>query len=71
MVFGFGEGQELSEHTSSRPAVLHVLRGEAILTLGNETVEAAAGDWIHLEAHLRHAVRAKTPLVMLLLLLKG
>src|SRR5262245_4391712 len=34
IVFGFAAGQELSEHTSSKEAVLHFLRGEATVTLG-------------------------------------
>ena len=34
VVFGFGAGQELSEHTASMPAVVQFLKGEAVLTLG-------------------------------------
>ena len=29
ILFGFDTGQELSEHTASRPAVMHFVRGEA------------------------------------------
>ena len=68
--FGFAEGQELSEHTASMPAVLHFLRGEATVTLGDDTVEAKAGTWVHMPTGLRHGIRAKTPVAMLLLLLK-
>ena len=70
VVFGFGAGQELSEHTSSRPAVLQVLQGEATLTLGDDTIEARPGTFVHMPAGLRHAIRAKAPAVLLLLLLK-
>lgn len=70
VIFGFGAGQELSEHTASSPAILQILRGEAKLTLGNDTVEAKAGTWIHMPPHLKHAIYAKTPLIMLLLLIK-
>ena len=34
--FGFAPGQELSEDTSAKPAILHFLKGEAQLTLGEE-----------------------------------
>src|SRR5262245_66604949 len=34
VLFGFAQGEELSEHTASMPAVLHFLQGEAKLTLG-------------------------------------
>ena len=70
VAFGFAQGEELSEHTASMPAVLYFLQGEAILTLGDEAVNAKAGTWIHMAKGLRHSVQAKTPVVMLLLLLK-
>ena len=70
VLFGFGEGEELSEHTASMPAILHFIQGEATLTLDDETVEAQPGTWIHMPANLQHSVHAKTPVVMLLLLLK-
>ena len=69
IIFGFAEGQELSEHTAARPAILHFLSGEAALLLGEETVAAGPGTWIHMEAQLPHSVKARTPVVMLLLLL--
>ena len=71
IVFGFGAGQELSEHTSSLPAVIHLLSGEAALTLGSDPLKAGPGTWIHMPPGLKHSVRAETPVVMLLLLLKG
>ncbi len=70
VIFGFGPGQELSEHTASMPAILHVIRGDATLTLGENTVEARPGTWIHMPAELKHSVLTKTPVVMILLLLK-
>ena len=71
VLFGFAAGQELSEHTASSPAVIHILRGEAQLTLGSDTCEAHEGAWVHMPAQLPHSVQAKTQLVMLLLLLKS
>ena len=70
VIFGFGQEEELSEHTASMPAILHFLQGEATLTLGDDSVEARPGTWIHMEPNLKHSVRTKTPVVMLLLLLK-
>ncbi len=69
ILFGFAQGQELSEHTASVPAILYFLRGEADLTLGGEAKQAKAGTWVHMPPHLPHSVVAKTPLVMLLLML--
>ena len=70
VVFGFGQGQELSEHTAAKPAMLFFMTGEAKLTLGDDTVEAKPGTWVHMPKGLRHSIRVKTPVVMLLLLVK-
>jgi len=70
VLFGFDAGQELSEHTASTPAVLHFLQGEARLTLGTDSMDARPGTWVHMPARLPHSVNARTPVVMLLLLLK-
>ncbi|CAN5737662.1 cupin domain-containing protein [soil metagenome] len=70
VIFGFGAGQELSEHTASMPAVLQVLQGQARLTLGDDVIEAGAGTLVHMAAGLKHAIRAEEPAVVLLMLLK-
>ena len=70
VLFGFAQGEELSEHTASMPAVLHFLQGEARLTLADDTVEAKPGTWVHMARGLGHSIQAQTPVVMLLLLLK-
>ena len=70
VVFGFGAGQELSEHTASKPAMLHFVMGEAAVGLGDDLHQAKAGTWIHMPAGLKHSVKAQTPVVMLLVLLK-
>ena len=71
VLFGFAAGQELSEHTASSPAILHFVKGEARLTLGGDSMEAGAGTWAHVPPNLPHSILAKTPVVMLLLLLKS
>ena len=71
VLFGFAAGQELSEHTSSKPAIIHFLTGESDVTLGPDKIDANAGTWIHMPAKLPHSIRTKTLVVMLLLLLKS
>jgi quercetin dioxygenase-like cupin family protein len=68
-LFGFAAGQELTEHTASRPAILHFLRGRGSLTTGGRTGEAIPGTWVHMPANTPHSVRADQELVMLLLML--
>jgi quercetin dioxygenase-like cupin family protein len=71
VIFGFAHGEELSEHTASMPAILQFILGEASLTLGDDTLEARPGTWVHMPTGQRHSIQAKTPVVMLLLLLKS
>ncbi len=70
IVFGFAPGQELSEHTASVPAILHFLQGEAELTLGEDTQQAKAGTWVYMPPKLPHSIVARTPLIMLLVMLE-
>ena len=70
-LFAFAPGQELSEHTASVPAMIHILEGDARLTLGPDSFEVGPGAWAHMQAQLPHSVYAKTPVKMLLLMMKG
>jgi quercetin dioxygenase-like cupin family protein len=70
ILFHFSAGQELSEHTASTPAVMHFLEGDADVMLGGDAIVASDGTWIHMQAQLPHSIRAKTHVVMLLLLMK-
>ncbi len=70
ILFGFAVGQELSEHTASVPAILHFLHGEADLTLGGDAMQAKPGTWVHMPAKLPHSIVARTPVVMLLLMIQ-
>lgn len=67
-LFGFAPGQELSEHTAARPAILHFLRGHARLTLGQKDYSVEPGAWAHLPENLSHSIHAQDEVVMLLLL---
>lgn len=71
VLFGFAAGQELSEHTASTAAILHFVQGEATVTLGGDTHEVGPNAWIHMQPNLTHSVHTRTPVVMLLLLLKA
>lgn len=70
VAFGFARGQELSEHTAAKPAMLFFVKGEEGVGLGDDMLEAQAGTWVHMPAGLKHSIKAKTPVVMLLVLLK-
>ena len=70
VLFGFAAGEELSEHTASMPAILQIIKGDASMTIGNEVVSGQPGTWIHMAAKTPHSVKAESPVVMLLTLLK-
>ena len=69
ILFGFAPGQELTEHTASRPAVLHFLGGEAKLTLAGDVMTVRPGALVHMPAHMPHSVYAVDEVTMLLYLL--
>ena len=68
ILFAFDAGQELSEHTSSKTAILQIVEGEATISLGDDAHKVSAGAWIQMPPHLKHSVHAETPLKMLLLM---
>jgi quercetin dioxygenase-like cupin family protein len=69
VLFAFAAGERLSEHTSARPAIIHILSGEGDLTAGADAWAAAPGAWLRMPANTKHSVVARTPLVMALYLL--
>jgi quercetin dioxygenase-like cupin family protein len=69
-LFGFAQGQALSEHTAPYSAIIEIISGEAKLVLGGEEVLAKPGAWIYMPANLPHALEALTPMVMLLTMVK-
>lgn len=70
IAFGFAAGQELSAHTAPMAAVLYFINGTAELTLGEEQKAAGPGTFVHLAPQTTHGILAKTPVLMLLLMLK-
>jgi quercetin dioxygenase-like cupin family protein len=69
VLFSFAPGEELSEHTAARPAIVHVLEGEADVVADGSEYRAAAGSWLRMTPGTAHAIRARTGLVMALYLL--
>ncbi|HHY86900.1 MAG TPA: cupin domain-containing protein [Verrucomicrobia bacterium] len=70
VLFGFAEGQELTEHTSTQQAIVQILSGECEFSLDGKPHVLRAGDLVYMPPNLRHAVRALTQFSMLLTLSK-
>jgi len=66
ILFTLAAGQELSEHTASVPASIHVTAGRGTVSLGGEEHEARPGMLFYMPAELRHAVVADDDLAFLL-----
>lgn len=69
-LFGFAPGQELTEHTSSKPAIMQVLTGEGSFGFGADVRPVGPGSWAHMAPSVPHTVTARTRLVFLLTMLK-
>jgi len=70
VLFGFAEGQELSEHTSTQHALIQILSGECEFSLAGKWHHLKAGDLLYMPPHLPHGVKALTQFSMLLTLSK-
>jgi quercetin dioxygenase-like cupin family protein len=69
VLFAFAAGERLSEHTSARPAIIHVLSGEGDLTVAGDSIPAAPGTWVRMRPDTKHALVARSSMVMALYLL--
>ncbi len=70
VLFGFAEGQELTEHTSTQHALVQVLSGECEFSLAGKPHQLKPGDFLHMAPNLPHAVKATKQFSMLLTLFK-
>jgi quercetin dioxygenase-like cupin family protein len=70
-LFAFDQGQELSEHTTPFDAVVELLEGEALLTIGGKPVKAVAGQTVIMPADVPHALKAVTRFKMLLTMIRS
>jgi quercetin dioxygenase-like cupin family protein len=69
-LFAFDEGEGLSEHKAPYDALLHVLDGEAVVTVAGKVNEMKSGEAVILPAGKPHAVQAKTRFKMLLVMIR-
>jgi len=70
-LFAFDAGQELSEHTAPYDALVHVLDGEAAITVAGQPHRVCAGETILLPAHQPHALKAVSRFKMLLTMIRS
>lgn len=70
-VFAFDAGQGLSEHTAPFDALVHLIEGEAEITIAGRPHRVRAGELLLLPAHQPHALQAVQPFKMVLTMIRS
>lgn len=70
-LFAFDAGQELSEHTAPFDALVHVLDGQAEISISGKPYSVTTGQAIIMPAGEPHAVKAAQRFKMLLTMIRA
>jgi quercetin dioxygenase-like cupin family protein len=70
-LFAFDRGQGLSEHTAPYDALVHIMDGEAEISIAGRPQKAKKDDIIILPAGKPHALQAKKRFKMLLTMIRS
>jgi len=70
-IFAFDKGQGLSEHTAPFDAFVHVLEGEAEITVAGERSSVKSGDIMIMPAGKPHSVHAARRFKMMLVMIRS
>ena len=69
-LFAFDEGQGLSEHTAPFDALVHIIDGEAEITISGNALQVKGGEMLVMPANQPHALRALTRFKMILIMIR-
>ena len=69
-VFAYDEGQGLSEHSTPFDALVQVLEGKSVVTIGGNPIEVGAGESILMPADIPHSLHAPERYKMLLTMIR-
>lgn len=69
-LFAFDQNQGLSEHTSPFDALVHILEGEAEITISGKPICAKEGEMIIMPANNSHSLKATKKFKMILTMIK-
>jgi len=70
-IFAFDEGQGLSEHTAPFDALVHVLEGEAEISIAGKPHHLQGGEMILMPAQQPHALKALKRFKMILTMIRS
>ena len=69
-LFAFDAGEGLSTHSASGDAMVHILDGEARITIGGKEIVTQAGQVVVMPAEVPHSLHAEKRFKMLLIVVK-
>lgn len=69
-LFAFARGEGLSEHIAPFEALVHVVEGEAVVSIAGKGNLVKAGEMISMPANIPHALHADQPFKMLLTMVR-
>ena len=70
-LFAFDRGQGLSEHTAPFDALVHVIDGEAVITIDGHELNVKSGEATIMPANRPHALKANARFKMMLVMIRG
>ncbi len=70
-LFAFARGQGLSEHTAPFDAFVHIVDGEAEITIDGKPQIVKTGESLIMPANHPHALKANKPFKMMLVMIRA
>jgi quercetin dioxygenase-like cupin family protein len=70
-LFAFDKGQGLSEHTAPFDALVHIIDGEAVITIDGRDHSVKAGQAVIMPANHPHTLKAVARFKMMLIMIRG
>ncbi len=69
-LFAFDKGEGISAHSASGDAMVQILDGEALITIGEKQIKAVTGQVVVMPADVPHALLAVSRFKMILTVVK-
>ena len=69
-LFAFDKGQGLSEHTAPFDALVHIIDGEAVITIDGRSINVKCGEATIMPANKPHALTAVKRFKMMLVMIR-
>lgn len=66
----FGQGEGVGPHAAKGDAMIYIHEGVATVKIGDDVMEAKAGEFVVMPANIQHQVTAKEDMKMLLVVVR-